>query len=146
MSTTITAPPGAHWAYEEVAIAHGTQSLGEIPLLVWDSASEALNFYSPEGICEFLDGTSARVSFQGIARRLKIKGETDDVIATAQVNFRPGRRSEGKSTSGATPVAKTQKLAKAAAEKTSAEGLNNFLARVLAGDIQLDADGNPTGA
>ena len=115
MPLTVAAPTGAHFEMEEVATAKGAKSLGEHPLLVWDDLSLAIAQYGDEGIRDILDGTSLRVSFQSIARRMAIAGKTDDEIATAQVAFRPGKRVGGVST----PASRAKRAAGTAAEKVS---------------------------
>lgn len=133
MSLTVAAPAGSHFEFEEVATARGTQTLGEKPLLVWDSVDAAREFYGDEGLTAILDGTSLRVSFQSIARRMAIANKTDDEIATAQVAFRPGKRVGGVST----PVSRAKRSAGAAAEKLGdkADQLSALLEKIASGEI-----------
>lgn len=113
MSLSVQAPQGAHFEFDEVKTAKGTQSLGEKPVLVWDDVEAARSQYGDEGIRDILDGTSCRVSFQAIARRMALAGKTDDEIANAQIAFRPGKRVGGVST----PVSRAKRAAGEAAEK-----------------------------
>src|SRR6266540_5575069 len=138
MSTlTVTAPDGAHFDFDEVKTAKGTQTLGPKPLLVWDNVDAMRQFYGDEGVLSVLDGTSLRVSFQGIARRFAIGGKTDDEIAKAELEFRPGRRVVGE----ATPASKAARAAKNAVEsgKVSQESLDKILAAITSGKLS-DAD------
>lgn len=144
MSLSVQAPNGSHFESEEVKTAKGTVSLGEHPILVWDSLEAARAQYGDEGIINSLDGTSLRVSFQSIARRMTVAGraknktqeEIDNEIATAQVAFRPGKRVGGVST----PVSRSRKAADAAATKLGEKGdlVAAFLERVAKGEISED--------
>lgn len=128
----VQAPEGAHFDYEEVKTAKGAESLGNVPILVWDRLEAATAFYGEEAICDILDGTSLRVSFQNIARRLKIAGKTDEEIATAMTNFRPGKRVAGAST----PASRAARSAKAAVEKVGNSDLvQKLLDKIAAGDL-----------
>lgn len=128
---TVQAPAGAHFEYEEVKTARGTKSLGDVPILVWDDLAKATEHYTDEGIKGVLDGTSLRVSFQGIARRMRLAGKSDDEIGTAHIAFRPGTRAVGVST----PVSRAAKSAKAAAEKVDGDAIAAFLQQVAEGKI-----------
>lgn len=135
-SLTVEAPPGSHWEFEEVKTKHGKDTLGPRPILVWDSVDGARAYYGEEGILRILDGTSARVSMQSIARRMAIAGKSDDEIAKAQVEFRPGTRVVGEST----PVSRAARAARSAAEKLggeSGDAIAKFLEKVAAGDIDV---------
>lgn len=135
MATTVTAPQGAHWEMEEVKTDRGAKSLGDHPILVWDDLDAVRAAYGDEGIKNILDGTSLRVSFQSIARRMTIAGKTDDEIAKAQVEFKPGKRQGGVST----PVSRARRAAEAAAEKTGAgDLLTKLLEKVASGEISQD--------
>jgi hypothetical protein len=136
-SLTVEAPSGSHFESEEVRTAKGTQSLGEHPILVWDNLDAARAYYGDEGVKDILDGTSLRVSFQSIARRMTIAKKTDDEIAKAQIDFRPGKRQGGVST----PVSRAKRVAGEAAEKLGEKGdlVSAFLERVARGEIS-DAD------
>lgn len=134
MSTTLTPPSGSHFESEEVKTAKGTQSLGEVPLLVWDNHQAMVAYYGEEGVLAIADGTSLRVSFQNIARRFKAANKTDDEIAKAQIDFRPGKRHVGAST----PQSRVVKTAKAAAEKIGdADAVAALLAQIESGKITL---------
>jgi hypothetical protein len=139
-AVAVEAPSGSHFEFEPVRTAKGTQELGDVPILVWDDLDKAIEFYTHEGVIAVLDGTSLRVSFQNIARRLKtsLKDKTDDeineAIAEAQVKFRPGKRAGGVST----PGSRVARAAKAATEKgADAEKLEALLAKIASGDIDL---------
>lgn len=134
MPLTVTAPEGSHFEFDEVKTAKGTQSLGDVPILVWDNAQAMIEFYGEQGVLDMADGTSARVSFQSIARRLKAAGKTDDEIATKQIEFRPGKRSVGAST----PASRAANSAKKASEKVSGDVLDQFLKKVAAGELSED--------
>jgi len=138
------APEGAHFDFEEVKTAKGTQSLGEVPILIWDSVSAAIAYYGEEAVRDVLDGTSLRVSFQSIARRYAGAKKSIDEIAKAQIDFRPGKRAGGAST----PVSRAQRAAKSAAEKVGdGDALAQLLEKVAAGEIDLASLGitvNPT--
>jgi anti-sigma28 factor (negative regulator of flagellin synthesis) len=128
---TVTAPEGSHFAFEEVKTAKGAESLGQVPILVWDSVNAAIANFGEEGITDILDGTSLRVSYQGIARRLKAAGKTDDEIATAQAAFKPGKRAGGVST----PVSRAAKAAKSAAEKVDGDLVSALLEKIAKGEL-----------
>jgi hypothetical protein len=112
----VAAPEGAHFDYEEVKTAKGASSLGNVPILVWDR----------------LD--AARVSFQNIARRLKIAQKSDEDIATAMVNFRPGKRQVGAST----PASRAARAAKAATEKVGGDAVEALLAKIASGELSAE--------
>ena len=134
MSTTVTPPTGAHFESEELKTAKGTQSLGEVPILVWDDASAVTANFGEKGLLDILDGTSLRVSYQGIARRLKVAGKSDDEIANAQVQFKPGKRAGGSST----PASRARKAAESASEKVGGDVVARLLERIAAGEITED--------
>lgn len=127
-----SAPNGAHFEYEEVKTAKGAESLGSVPILIWDNLPAAVEFYGgEEAITDVLDGTSLRVSFQNIARRLKIAGKTDEEIAEAMLKFRPGKRQAGVST----PASRAARQAKAATEKVGGDAVEKLLAKIAAGEL-----------
>ena len=130
---TVAAPAGSHFDSEEVKTNRGTQSLGGVPILIWDDLDQALAFYGEDGIKTILDGTSLRVSFQGIARRMKAAGKDDDEIATAEINFKPGKRQVG----AATPASRAAKAAKGAAEAFGEKGdlITKLMEKITAGDL-----------
>lgn len=132
---TIAAPKGAHFDFDEVKTKNGTVSLGEAPILVWDSAEDMVSYYGEESILAMADGTSLRVSFQGIARRFRAAKKSDDEIAKAQIDFRPGKRVGGT----ATPGSRAARVAKTAVEKgiVDADALQRLLDRVAAGEITV---------
>jgi len=133
---TTQAPEGAHFEFEEVKTDKGTKSLGEVPILVWDKATSAIEFYGEDAIRDVLDGTSLRVSFQSIARRYKGAGKSDDDIAKAMIEFRPGKRAVGAST----PASRSARAAKAAVEKgaVNEEQLSALLEKIAKGEISMD--------
>jgi len=135
-SLTVQAPTGSHFEFEEVKTKHGKDTLGLRPILVWDNADAAREYYGEEGILRILDGTSTRVSFQSTARRMAIAGKSDDEIAKAQVDFRPGTRVVGEST----PVSRAARAARSAAEKLggeSGDAIAAFLEKVARGEIDM---------
>src|SRR5260221_11153366 len=88
---TTLPPSGAHFEWEETKTAKGAESLGEGPILIWDSLAGVVeHFGGEEGVTDVLDGTSLRVSYQGIMRRMKLAKKSDDEIAAAQIAFKPG--------------------------------------------------------
>lgn len=134
---TVQAPAGAKFEFEEVKTGKGTESLGQVPILIWDSLESAVAYYGEQGIINVLDGTSLRVSFQNIARRFKAAKKTDDDIAKAQVDFRPGKRQGGVST----PESRAARLAKKAVEKSgNSEAVEALLARIAAGELSLSVE------
>lgn len=130
---TLTPPTGAEFELEEVKTKRGTVSLGTVPILVWKELQRAVDFYGNDSICDVLDGTSLRVSFQNIARRYAAAGKSMDEIAQAQVNFRPGKRTVGAST----PVTRASSAARRAAEKMGdkAESITRLLDRIAKGEV-----------
>lgn len=135
-SLTLAAPDGAIFEPEEVKTARGTKTLGEVPMLTWQSLERAREYFGDEGVLDILDGTSLRVSYQNIARRYAQVGKTQDEIAQAQINFRPGKRVAGVST----PVSRAGNAARRAAEKMGdqAENITAFLEKVARGEISED--------
>jgi len=132
MATTLVAPAGSSWTYDEVKTKGGTESLGDVPILTWESVEGATDYYGEQGVIDSLDGTSFRVSFQSIARRMKIKDESDDAIAQAQLDYRPGKRAVGAST----PTSRAARAARSAAEKVSNPDLiSELLAKIASGDL-----------
>lgn len=135
-SLTVEAPAGSHFEFEEVKTKHGKDTLGPRPILVWDTLAGAQACFGEEGLLRTLDGTSPRVSYQSIARRMAIAGKTDDEIAKAQVDFRPGARVVGEST----PVSRAARAARGAAEKLggeSGDAIAAFLEKVARGEIDM---------
>jgi len=130
------APSGAHFSYEEVKTNKGTESLGDVPLLVWDDLDACVAFYGEDGIKQILDGTSLRVSFQGMGRRMRAAGKSDDEIAQAQVGFRPGKRQAGAST----PASRAGRAAKSAADALGdkADVLTALMKKIAAGELSSD--------
>ena len=135
-ATPLDTPEGSHFEREEVKTAKGTESLGEVPILVWDSVPHAIEYYTEEGIQNILDGTSLRVSFQNIARRLKVAGKSDTEIQNAMISFRPGKRAGGVST----PVSRASRAAKAAAEKVGDQGdlVTSLLEKIAKGELSVE--------
>lgn len=136
MTLSVQAPEGAHFELEEVKTNHGQQSLGEKPILVWDSVDKGLEFFTNDEVLSIWDGTSLRVSFQSIMRRLAIAGKTDNEIAQAQLDFRPGKRVVGAST----PASRAGNAARKVAEKLGdkADLLTSLLADIESGKITAD--------
>lgn len=129
--TSVAAPSGAHFDMDEVRTKRGEQSLGPVPILTWDDMAAADAFYGAEGILRVLNGTSLRVSFQGIARRMKIAGKTDDEIAQTQLEFRPGEREAAVST----PVSRARKAAEAAAKAADGDAIAALMERIAKGEV-----------
>lgn len=126
------APSGARFEYEEVKTAKGAESLGHVPILIWDNLDAAVAHYGEEGVRDVLDGTSLRVSFQNIARRFKAAGKSDEEIAQAEINFKPGKRAGGVST----PASRAARLAKSATEKVGGDdSVEKLLAAIAEGKI-----------
>ncbi len=136
MSVSITAPTGAHFEYESVKTKHGTEDLGEVPILVWDDGAAALEYYGNEGVCRIFNGTSLRVTFQSIGRRGKQTSKSDDEIAKAQIDFRPGSRVSTPST----PQGRAARLAKQAVEMAgdNADKVEELLQKVISGELVLE--------
>lgn len=128
---SVQAPEGSHFEFEEVKSSHGTKSLGERPLLVWNDLDAMRSYYGDEGVLRMADGTSLRVSFQSIGRRMALAGKSDDEIAQAQVDFRPGERRVGEST----PASRAARAAKSAADKVDGDKITALLQRIAAGEI-----------
>lgn len=131
-SLTVQAPDGSHFDWDEVKTAKGENSLGSVPLLTWDDPQKAIEYYGADGVTAILNGTSVRVTAQGIARRLRAAGKTDDEIAQAQVEHKPGNRQ-----SQATPVSRARNAAAAAAEKLGdkSDTITQLLARIASGEV-----------
>lgn len=131
-------PAGASFEYDEVKTDRGQTSLGQVPILTWGSDEEsiqhAIAFYGAEGISNILNGTSLRVSFQGIARNGKDpkKNWTDEQIAQKQIEFRPGKREGGQST----PASRAANATKKAASVANADAIKQLMDMVA--NKQLD--------
>jgi hypothetical protein len=133
---TVSAPEGAEFIYDEVKTERGQKSLGEWPLLVWKDIDAAVAHYGTAEILDILDGTSLRVSFQSINRRMALAGKSQDEAAKAQVDFKPGKRGGGAST----PASRVSRQARAAVEKggVNADAVAAFLERLARGEISED--------
>jgi hypothetical protein len=134
ITLSVQAPEGAHFDFRTVKTAKGTKNLGEVPILVWDTLAGMVAHYGEEGVLGTEDGTSLLVSYQGIARRMRMAGKSDDDIAKAQVEFKPGTREVGVST----PKSRARNAAAKAAEKlggTAGDTIAAFLERVASGEI-----------
>lgn len=140
--TSLPAPAGAQWIYDEVSTGNGKESLGNVPLLEWTDLQGAVDFYTLEGILSVLDGTSLRVSYQGIARRMKAAGKSVDEIAAKILEFRPGRRA----VATPTPVSRAKAAAANAAAQVNGDAIAAFLARVAKGEVTLDENGQVVAA
>lgn len=128
----ITTPPeGFEFVYDEVKTAKGATSLGEVPLLVAKSVDALVKTYGEDGVLDICDGTSLRVSFQGIARRMKAANKSDDEIKDAQIRFRPGKRAGGVST----PASRAAKAAKSASEKVDGDVIAALMAKIASGEL-----------
>ena len=131
-ATLNTTPPnGFEFVYDEVKTAKGATSLGEVPLLVAKDVEALREVYGDEGVLDICDGTSLRVSFQGIARRMKAAGKSDDEIKDAQIRFRPGKRQGGVST----PASRAAKAAKTASEKVDGDVIAKLMQRIESGQL-----------
>ena len=131
---TVQAPVGAHFEWRKVKTAKGTKDLGEVPILVWDTLKGMVDHYGEEGVLGTADGTSPLVSYQGIARRMRLAGKTDDDIAKAEVDFKPGTREVGVST----PKSRARNAAAKAAEAlggSAGDTIAAFLEKVAKGEI-----------
>jgi hypothetical protein len=138
---SVEAPAGSHFGWEEVKTGGGTASLGFVPLLQWDEVEKFREYYTDEGVLAIADGTSLRVSFQNIARRYRAAKKTDDEIAQAQVNFRPGKRAVG----SATPTSRAQRAIKTAVEKgVDADAMAALIERITSGELSLDSFAKPS--
>lgn len=133
---TAVAPEGAHFEFSEVSTSRGQQSLGEQPILVWDSVDACVQAYGEQGVKDILDGTSVRVSMQSIARRGALAKKSWDEIAAMQIAFRPGKRTSGPST----PVSRAQKAAKNATTALGDNGdaVAKLLERIASGELSQD--------
>jgi hypothetical protein len=134
-------PRGFHWEFDEVKTDRGQKSLGEVPILTADDgdagAQALIDKYGSQGVCDIYNGTSGRVSFQAIARRLTMAGKTAEDIAAAQVAFAPGKRQGGQST----PASRVASEAKKLTGKVNADAISELLAKVASGEINLSSLG-----
>lgn len=134
-------PAGFHWEYDEVKTDRKQKSLGEVPILTANDGDEGaqglLDKYGAQGVCDIFNGTSGRVSFQAISRRLKLAGKSDEEIAAAQIAFAPGKRQGGQST----PASRAANEAKNLSKKVNGDAIAELLAKVASGEINLSALG-----
>lgn len=131
-------PAGFTFDWDEVKGDHGQLSFGQRPLLTVEEsqagADALMAFYGPEGVGRIYNGTSGRVQFQGIARRITQKGKKegwdDDKInaeiAKAQLEYRPGKRQAGQSTA----QSRAANAAKKAAGKIGGDAIASMLEKV----------------
>lgn len=137
MPLTVTAPSGSHFDMEEVKTAKGTQTLGDVPILVWDDLDALVGHIGKDGVVNMADGTSLRVAYQSIARRgrgVKDKDgntQTDDQIAQSQIDFRPGKHQGGTST----PQSRAKRAAGAASEKVDGDVVAKLLEAIASGKL-----------
>jgi hypothetical protein len=135
---SVQAPDGAHWDWSEVKTARGTQSLGEVPILAWDSLEKAQAFYGEESALAAFNNTGLRVPFQSIARRGRVSGKLDaNGIAQEQLDYRPGQVERAQST----PASRAKSAAARAAETLggeSADVLAEFLNRFASGQLSIE--------
>ena len=133
---SVAPPEGAEFKFEEGKTDRGTNSLGHVPMLVWENAPAMVGVYGGDGVLNIADGTSLRVSFQSIARRMKLAGKEDDEIAKAQTEFKPGKRGPSVST----PTSRAKVAAGKAAETLGdqADAITELLQKVAAGEISGD--------
>lgn len=108
-------------------------------MLIWDDFQKMTEYYGAEGILRIADGTSLRVVFQGIARRVmqaKEPGTLED-IAKGQVEYKPGER---RGASESTPVSRAGRMARKAAEAKpeSADLIAKLLEKIAAGDLSAE--------
>lgn len=126
------APEGAEFVFDEVRTAKGSESLGEVPILHWNSIQSAIDYYGEQALLDVFDGTSLRVSFQSIARRYKLAGKSNAEIAQAQIDFRPGKRGGGAST----PESRAAKAARRASENVQNKDLiTGLLEKIASGEL-----------
>jgi anti-sigma28 factor (negative regulator of flagellin synthesis) len=136
MNLSVTPPEGAEFVFEEVKTAKGTQSLGEVPILRFNTLEGLIAHIGEQGVLNVADGTSLRVSYQNIARRAKAQNKSDDEIAEAQVRFRPGNRAVGAST----PTSRAARAAKVAAEKgVDGDKLAALLDKIAKGELNIES-------
>lgn len=152
--TLPAAPAGASWRFDEVRTNHGTETLGERPLLQWNDIEGARAYLGDDGVCNALNGTSLLVSYQGIARRITIAGSAPDKnksdeeinfeIAEAQLKFKPGKR-----TGEATPASAAARSAKNVADAVGDKGaaglkalLDKIKAKVASGELDPESIGD----
>lgn len=126
-----TPPQGFEFSTEEVKTGKGTQSLGEVPILICKDVDALVAHIGNEGVLDMADGTSLRVSYQSIARRMKAVGKSDDEIKDAQIRFKPGKRQGGVST----PVSRATRAAKGAAEKVDGDVIASLLEQIQSGKL-----------
>lgn len=125
-------PPGATFEYDEVRTDRGQKSLGQKPILTWAETAEGLqaatDYYGAVGCTRFINGTSLRVSLQGIIRRLVSKGSTDEQIAAEELKFQPGARAAGVSTPASRAAAAARKAANSVSGDATAQLLEKWAA------------------
>lgn len=133
-------PTGFYFDWDEVKGDHGQVSFGKRPLLTVnedpEGAKALYEFYGNEGVARFYNGTSGRVQFQGVARRVTAKGKKEgwsdekinEEIAKQELEYRPGKRAGGQSTAQSRAVAAMKK----AAGKIPGDALAGLMDRVAA--------------
>ena len=133
---TVAAPEGAKFVFEEVRKDRGQTSLGHVPILVWEELAAMVECYGDDGVLNIADGTSLRVSFQSIARRMRAAEKSDDEIAQAEIDFRPGKRGPSVST----PVSRAKNAAAKAASALgdNADAITELLGKIASGELSAD--------
>lgn len=132
---SLEAPDGARWDYGEVKTNRGTQSLGKVPILVWDDPQKAIEFYGQEAFLAAFNNTGLRVPFQSIARRKRVAGVVDaNEIAQEMIDYKPGETERA----APTAASRAASAAKRATEALSEGGKDLFttlLDKVAKGEI-----------
>ena len=135
---TVAAPDGAHFEFSEVKTNRGTQSLGQVPILVWDDGNKAMEYYGHESFLAAFNNTGLRVPFQSIARRGRVSGKLDaNAIAQEELEYKPGQVERAPSTA----ASRAKSAAAQAAEKLGEEGadtLTTLMRKFASGELTLD--------
>lgn len=135
----IPAPDGAHWELEDLSTAQGKESLGEVPMLVWDTFSGCVAHYTEEKVMDTLNGSSFRNTYQGIGRRLKVAGKSNAEIAQAILDWKPGLRA------AQSPETRAKRAAADATKVVGGDAIALLLKRIARGEISVDENGQFVG-
>lgn len=134
---TVQAPEGAHFDFSEVKTNRGTQSLGNVPILVWDSIEAAVKFYGEEAALAAFNNTGLRVPFQSIARRGRVSGKLDaNGIAQEELEYKPGQVERAPSTAASRAKSAAAKAAEALGED-GADTLTTLMQKFASGELTL---------
>jgi hypothetical protein len=135
---TVQAPDGAHFEFSPVKTNRGQVNLGEVPILVWDSITKAVEFYGEDAALAAFNNTGLRVPFQSIARRGRVSGKLDaNGIAQEELEYKPGQVERQPATAASRAKSAAAKAAEALGED-GADTLTTLMQKFASGEVTLE--------